>query len=114
MSHGWDYQVAKKHMGNWYRAPVGMGAGVMGIGYWCFAANVLLTGFQARLVHVPKPSGHLLKFLATGAAALTVGTVQGVIQVQPKNAAWLSTTGPGTRADWSDPICSPTSTSSRA
>ena len=34
-------------------------------------------------MRVPKPSGHLWKFLATGAAGLTVGTVQGVIQVQP-------------------------------
>ena len=45
----------------------------MGIGYWCFAANVFLTIFQSRLVRVPKPSGHLWKFLATGAAGLTVG-----------------------------------------
>ena len=45
--------------GRWYRVPVGIGAGVMGIGYWCFAANVVLTIFQARLVRVPKPSGHL-------------------------------------------------------
>ena len=61
-----DYQAAKASMGNWYRAPVGMGAGVMGIGYWCFAANVFLTVFQARLVRVPKPNGHLWKFLVDG------------------------------------------------
>ena len=35
-------------MGNWYQAPTGMGAGVMGLGYWCFATNVGLTIFQAR------------------------------------------------------------------
>ena len=40
----------------------------MGLGYWCFAANVFLTIFQSRLVRVPKPNGHLWKFLATGAA----------------------------------------------
>ena len=62
---------------------LGIGAGIMGLGYWCFAANVLLTVFQARLVRVPKPQTHLWKFLATGALALTVGTVQGVIQVTP-------------------------------
>ncbi len=39
VAHGWDYQAAKDHMGNWYRVPVGMGAGVMGLGYWCFAAT---------------------------------------------------------------------------
>ena len=89
-------------MGDWYRAPVGMGAGVMGIGYWCFAATVFLTVFQGRLVRVPKPNGHLWKFLATGAAGLTIGTVQGVIQVQPRNADWLYRAGHA--GEWIDPI----------
>ncbi len=102
VAHGWGYQAAKAHMGNWYRVPVGMGAGVMGLGYWCFAANVFLTVFQARLVRVPKPDGHLWKFLAAGAAGLTVGTVQGVIQVQPANADWLYRAGHA--GEWIDPI----------
>jgi len=102
VADGWEYQAAKASMGNWYRAPVGMGAGVMGIGYWCFAATVFLTIFQARLVRVPKPSGHLWKFLATGAAGLTIGTVQGVIQVQPVNADWLYRAGHA--GEWIDPI----------
>ena len=102
VADGWEYQAAKASMGNWYRAPVGMGAGVMGIGYWCFAATVFLTIFQSRLVRVPKPSGHLWKFLATGAAGLTVGTVQGVIQVQPANADWLYRAGHA--GEWIDPI----------
>jgi len=102
VSDGWDYEAAKASMGNWYRAPIGMGAGVMGIGYWCFAATVFLTVFQARLVRVPKPAGHLWKFLATGAAGLTIGTVQGVIQVQPANADWLYRAGHA--GEWIDPI----------
>ncbi|MFL5825282.1 MAG: hypothetical protein ACJ76V_02040, partial [Thermoleophilaceae bacterium] len=102
IQQGWDYQSAKDQMGNWYRVPVGASAGVMGVGYWCFAANVALTIFQARLVRVPKPSAYLWKFLLTGAAALTVGTVQGVIQVQPKNAEWLYTAGHA--GEWIDPI----------
>jgi hypothetical protein len=102
VEHGWDYQAAKKHMGNWYRVPVGASAGVMGVGYWCFAANVALTIFQARLVRVPKPAAHLWKFLLTGAAALTAGTVQGVIQVQPKNADWLYQAQHA--GEWIDPI----------
>jgi hypothetical protein len=89
VTHGWDYEAAKASMGKWYKVPVGIGAGVMGIGYWCFAANVFLTVFHARLVRVPKPSGHLWKYLVTGVAGLTVGTVQGVIQVQPSHEAWL-------------------------
>jgi cbb3-type cytochrome oxidase subunit 1 len=102
VEHGWDYQAAKAHMGNWYRVPVGAGAGVMGLGYWCFAANVALTVFQARLVHVPKPMGHLTKFLLTGALALTAGTVQGVIQVAPANADWLYRAQHA--GEWIDPI----------
>ncbi len=102
VAHGWDYEAAKASMGKWYKVPVGIGAGVMGIGYWCFAANVFLTVFHARLVRVPKPSGHLWKYLATGAAGLTVGTVQGVIQVQPAQAAWLHRAGHA--GEWIDPI----------
>ena len=102
VEHGWDYQLAKAHMGKWYKVPTGMGAGIMGLGYWCFAANVCLTIFQSRLVKVAKPQWHLWKFLATGAVALTVGTVQGVIQVQPANADWLYRAGHA--GDWIDPI----------
>ena len=102
VEHGWGYQVAKAHMGKWYKVPTGMGAGIMGLGYWCFAANVCLTIFQSRLVKVPKPSWHLWKFFATGAAALTVGTVQGVIQVQPANADWLYRAQHA--GEWIDPI----------
>ena len=102
VEHGWEYQAAKAHMGKLYKVPTGMGAGIMGLGYWCFAANVCVTIFQSRLVKVPKPQWYLWKFLATGAAALTVGTVQGVIQVQPANANWLYTAGHA--GEWIDPI----------
>jgi hypothetical protein len=99
---GWEYRAAKAHMGKWYKVPVGVGAGIMGLGYWCFAANVLLTVFQGRLVRVPKPQGHLWKYFVTGAVALTVGTVQGVIQVTPANADWLYRAGHA--GEWIDPI----------
>jgi hypothetical protein len=102
VQHGWDYRVAKSHMGKWYKVPVGVGAGVMGLGYWCFAVNVFLTVFQARLVRVPKPQNHLWRYLATGAAGLTVGTIQGVIQVTPAHADWLYRAGHA--GEWIDPI----------
>src|SRR6059036_1768054 len=102
IEHGWTYPAAKQHMGDWYKVPTGMGAGVMGLGYWCFATNVVVTIFQARLVRVQKPQWHLWKFFATGVTALTVGTVQGVIQVQPANADWLYSAGHA--GEWIDPI----------
>src|SRR2546423_7725599 len=102
VEHGWDYRVAKAHMGKWYKVPTGMGAGIMGLGYWCFAANVCLTIFQSRLVKVAKPSWHLWKFLATGALALTGGAVQGVIQGQPADAGRVL---PGEHAGgWVGPV----------
>jgi hypothetical protein len=102
VAHGWEYRAAKAHMGKLYKVPVGVGAGVMGLGYWCFAANVVLTVFHARLVRVPKPDGHLSKYVATGAFALTVGTVQGVLQVTPAHADWLYRAGHA--GEWIDPI----------
>jgi hypothetical protein len=102
VAHGADYEAAKASMGKWYKVPVGIGAGVMGFGYWCFAANVFLTIFQSRLVRVRKPDGYLWKYFATGAAGLTVGTVQGVIQVQPAHADWLYRAGHA--GEWIDPI----------
>src|SRR5881275_1484731 len=102
IEHGWSYPAAKEHLGKWYKVPTGIGAGVMGLGYWCFATNVALTIFNSRLVKVPKPQWHLWKFFATGAAALTVGTVQGVVQVQPANADWLYKAGHA--GEWIDPI----------
>jgi hypothetical protein len=102
VQHGWEYRDAKAHLGKWYKVPVGVGAGVMGLGYWCFAVNVVLTVFQSRLVRVPKPQAHLWKFLVTGAVALTVGTVQGVIQVTPAHADWLYRAGHA--GDLIDPI----------
>ena len=101
VEHGWAYPDAKAHLGKWYKVPTGIGAGVMGLGYWCFAANVGLTVFQARLVRATQQR-HLWKFFATGAAALTVGTVQGVIQVQPAHANWLYRAGHA--GEWIDPI----------
>jgi hypothetical protein len=49
---------------------------------------VFLTIWLAR--YIPhKQDGYLIKFAGVSAAALFVGTVQGVLQVTPDNAAWL-------------------------
>jgi len=86
--NGWDYAAAKEYIGAWHRIPTGITSGIMGIGYWTYVLNVFLTIWVARFVCI-KPNGYLVKFAAVSAAALFVGTVQGVLQVTPDNAAWL-------------------------
>ena len=103
VEHGWEYQAAKAHMGNWYKAPDRDGRRRDGPGLLVLRRERRSSPiFQSRLVRVPKPQRHLWKFFATGAAALTVGTVQGVIQVQPANADWLYRAGHA--GEWIDPI----------
>ena len=90
VAHGWDYQAAKPHMGNWYRCRSGRGAGVMGVGYWCFAGERRCSRSSRRgSCACPSRAATWRSSSLTGALGLTVGTVQGVIQVQPKNADWL-------------------------
>jgi hypothetical protein len=85
---GWQYAAAKEYIGAWHRIPTGVTSGIMGVGYWTYVLNVALTIYVARFVK-DKPDGYLTKFAAVSALALFVGTVQGVLQVLPDNAAWL-------------------------
>lgn len=85
---GWQYAAAKEYIGAWHRIPTGVTSGIMGIGYWTYVLNVVLTVFVARFVK-NKPDGYLVKFALVSALALFVGTVQGVLQVLPDNANWL-------------------------
>src|SRR6267142_309139 len=83
----------------WYALPRIVGRplasdGLAQCAFWLTAAGLL--------VRVPKPQAHLSKFFVTGAAALTVGTVQGVIQVTPAHADWLYRAGHA--GEWIDPI----------
>ena len=94
MAHdGIGYEAAKPMLGALRTVPIALSAGIMGVGYWTFTAEILLTVRAARRVRAPKPHGHLLKFFAIGAIGLLIGTVQGVIQVLPDNEAWLHAAG---------------------
>lgn len=86
--NGWDYAAAKDFIGAWHRIPTGVTSGIMGVGYWVYVLNVFLSILVARYIKV-KPEGYLVKFAAISAAALFVGTVQGVLQVMPDNVTWL-------------------------
>ena len=102
VEHGWSYQTAKQHMGKWYKVPIGVGAGVMG-------ARLLVLRGERRPDRLPvaaraRPEAERspLEVLRHRSAALTVGTVQGVIQVQPANADWLYRGRPRGRVDRPD------------
>lgn len=89
---GLDYMAAKEALGAWHRVPTRLTASIMGLGYWTYVLNVFLTAWVGR--HVSrKPFGHLTKFAVVSAAALFVGTVQGVLQVLPANADWIHYAG---------------------
>jgi hypothetical protein len=103
MNHdGIGYVTAKPMLGALRTIPIALSAGIMGVGYWTFTAEILLTVWAARRVGAPKPHGHLLKFFAIGAIGLLVGTVQGVIQVLPDNETWLHAAGAA--GSYIDPI----------
>ncbi|MDQ6905223.1 MAG: cbb3-type cytochrome c oxidase subunit I [Chloroflexota bacterium] len=100
--HGWDYQAAKDAVGGGYKVPIGIFSSIMGVGYWTFVANVLLTVWLARHIRAPRPQAHLLKFFVVGALGLFAGTVQGVIQVLPAQARWIHAAGAA--GEYIDPI----------
>ena len=103
MTHdGIGYETAKPLLGAWRTVPIAVSASIMGVGYWTFTAEILLTVWAAGRVSERKPHGHLLKFFAVGAIGLLVGTVQGVIQVLPDNEAWLHAAAPA--GAYIDPI----------
>ena len=89
---GWDYLAAKEAVGSWHSVPTRITSSIMGVGYWTYVLNVLLTAWVGRHVKV-KPYGYLTKFAVVSAVALFVGTVQGVLQVLPANADWIHAAG---------------------
>jgi hypothetical protein len=91
--HGMTTDQAKSTLGLARSMPEGMAASVMGVGYWTFVANVLLTVRGKRDVVAPGPRAHLAKFFVIGAVGLLIGTVQGVIQVLPAPESWIHSAG---------------------
>jgi hypothetical protein len=92
VAHGWDYTAAKEFIGKGHKIPTAITSSIMGMGYWTYVLNTFLTAFAARHT-THKPKGYLIKFSLVSAGALFIGTVQGVIQVLPKNADWIHLAG---------------------
>lgn len=87
-------------VGIWRALATGLSASVMGLGYWTYVANVVLTVLGLGRTSGARPHLHLAKFFFVGALGLFAGTVQGVLQVVPENVDWLHSAGiPGTYID---------------
>jgi heme/copper-type cytochrome/quinol oxidase subunit 1 len=79
---------AKASVGAWHPVLLALTATVMGVGFWSFVANILLTLRQR-----PDPSApadrKLVAFVGFSVVAILVGTIQGVIQVLGPVEEWL-------------------------
>ncbi len=93
VQNGLTYADAKALVGKWHSIPLRVTGMMLGLGYWTYTLNAVLTVWFSRRVDEKKPHAHLLKYLVVGTVALTVGTVQGVLQVLPKNEAWIQAAG---------------------
>ena len=58
--HGMDYMAAKEVLGAWHRVPTRFTSSIMGVGYWTYVLNVVLTIWAARFV-TRKPLGYFNK-----------------------------------------------------
>jgi hypothetical protein len=83
-------------VGRWHSIPQATVAAIMGIGFWTFIANILLTLRRGAAPDAP-PDRWIARFIGFSVVALLVGTVQGVIQILPPVQTWL-VTAPG--AGW--------------
>ncbi|MGI8588099.1 MAG: cbb3-type cytochrome c oxidase subunit I [Chloroflexia bacterium] len=97
---GWKYEDARDFLGAWHKVPIAATAAVMGIGYWTFTANVLLTARSINRFRKENPKEGaspiewlLVQFCVVSSLALFVGTVQGVYQVMPWSLDWLHKAG---------------------
>ncbi len=84
---GYTYGEARNILGVWHKFPLAMTASIMGVGYWTFVLNVVMTVGKDGLREVGE--GYIIKFFFIGALGLFLGTVQGVYQILPWSLDWL-------------------------
>jgi hypothetical protein len=84
---------AKEAVGFWHPLVLASAATLMGIGFWTFIANVLLT-LRKRPAEDAPPDRTLAPFIAFATVAILVGTVQGVIQILDPVREWLEEATP--------------------
>jgi heme/copper-type cytochrome/quinol oxidase subunit 1 len=79
---------ARETLGLWHSVPLALAGIVMGIGFWTFIANILLTVRQRPSNDAPADN-KLRYFIGFSAIALLIGTIQGVIQILGPVKDWL-------------------------
>ena len=79
---------ARDAMGPVHPILLATSASIMGLGFWSFIANVLLTLRRGTAPTAPSDRT-ILPFLGFSAVAILLGTIQGVIQILPPIADWL-------------------------
>lgn len=89
---GYTYQQAKDIVGFWHKFPEAVTASFMGVGYWIYVTNVVMTIWQSRR-DANTLQRFTVKFHLVASVALLLGTLQGVYQVLPWSLDWLYKTG---------------------
>ena len=84
---------AKEAVGFWHPLILASSAALMGIGFWTFIANILLT-LRKRAGDEAPVDRRLSAFIGFAVIALLVGTVQGVIQILEPVRDWLEEASP--------------------
>lgn len=84
---------AKEAVGIWHPLLLALSSSIMGVGFWSFIANILLTLRRGAAADAP-PDRRLVSFIGFSVVALLIGTVQGVIQILEPVREWLNDTLP--------------------
>lgn len=88
LDQGMSDVEAKAAMGAWHPLLLAGSGALMGIGFWVFIANILLTVRRKAATSAPADR-KLAGFIVFSVLALLVGTIQGVIQILDPVDEWL-------------------------
>lgn len=80
---------AEEAMGIWHPLLLSTTATLMGVGFWAFITNILLT-LRPKPAESATPDVRLRAFIGFSVVAILIGTVQGVIQILPFARVWLN------------------------
>lgn len=86
---GMTADEAKASMGIWHPLLFALSAATMGVGFWSFITNILLTLRGKPAADAPVDGAKLRFFIRFSVVAILVGTIQGVIQILGPVENWL-------------------------